>query len=282
MNHRVPESLIIIAGKGAYPRLLAESARRQGVKKIVAMAFRKETDRRIERFADHTTWLYMGQFGHLLEALAKTGIPQCVMAGQITPSNLFRARFDAKGLALLNSLRKRNADTIFSTVGKELKELGIDLLSASSFMESHMPKEGILTEREPSEIEQRDISQGLVVARTTSSLEIGQTVVIKQGTVLAVEAFEGTDQTIKRAGRLGGPGAVVVKVAKQGHDMRFDIPVIGMHTMKIAAKAKIGVVAVEAGRAILLERERVITEANRIGLCIVALGHSTPAVKERE
>ena len=134
-----------------------------------------------------------------------------------------------------------------------------------------MPETGLLSKRSPSESEQRDIELGLKVAAATSNLDIGQTVVIKEGTVLAVEAFEGTNETIERAGKLGGPGAVVVKVAKQGHDMRFDIPVIGMHTMKLLRKIKAGVLVVETGRAILLEREKIVNEANRIGLCLTSL-----------
>ena len=146
----------------------------------------------------------------------------------------------------------------------------ITLLPAYRFMETEMPAVGLLSQRAPDEREQADIVLGARVAKTTSGLEIGQTVVVKEGTVLAVEGFEGTDETILRAGRLGGAGGVVVKVAKLGHDMRFDIPIIGTRTFKNLRKARISCLAVEAGRTILLEREKLVAEANRLGLAFTA------------
>ena len=271
MTVSVPESLGIIAGNGAYPRLLAEAARKQGVKRLFAVAFRKETDTVIEKHVDETAWIYLGQLGHMLEALKASGVRQAVMAGQITPTHLFRVRVDAKMLEILKQLKTRNAETIFGAVAAELKTIGIDLIPASSFMEDHMPGPGTLTARTPTATEQDDIELGLKVAHTTSGLDIGQTVVIKEGTILAVEAFEGTNEAIRRAAKLGGDGIVIVKVAKEGHDMRFDIPVIGMHTMKVLKKAKAGALAVQAGRAIILEREKVITAADGMELAVVAV-----------
>ena len=134
-----------------------------------------------------------------------------------------------------------------------------------------MPQSGLLSKRAPTTAEQMDIELGFKVAGTTSGLDIGQTVVVKEGTILAVEAFEGTDETIERAGRLGGAGVVIVKVAKQGHDMRFDIPVIGLHTMKILKKVKASSLAVEAGRTILLEREKIIEQADSLKICLIAI-----------
>jgi hypothetical protein len=272
----VPSEIVLIAGKGAYPALLARSARAGGVRRIVAVAFRRETDPAIGRIADEVRWVYLGQFEAMLEAMRASGIRQAVMAGQITPTHLFNLRPDRRMLDLLRRLPLRNAETIFGAVAEELRAIGIELLPASSFMEQHMPAAGVLGRHRPSETQQRDIELGARVAKATSSLDIGQTVVVREGTVLAVEAFEGTDETILRAGRLGGPGAVVVKVAKRGHDMRFDIPVIGLHTMKALRKARAAVLAVEAGRAILLERERVVAEADRLALCLVAIAGEEP------
>lgn len=269
--NRVPESLAIIAGKGAYPIALAQSARAQGVKRIYAVAFKGETDRALERLVDAMEWIYVGQLGALLDRMKNSGARVAVMAGQITPTNLFRVRMDRPMLELLGRLKERNADTIFGAIGDELKKVGVELQPASLFMETSMPTPGRLSRREPTAEEQADIALGLRVAKATSGLDIGQTVVIKQGTVLAVEAFEGTDAAIRRAGDLGGEGGVVVKVAKRGHDMRFDIPVVGMHTMKTLRKAGIRVLAVEAGRTILLERERVVQEADRLGLSFLAV-----------
>lgn len=267
----VPESLAIIAGKGAYPIALAQSARAQGVKRIYAVAFKGETDRALERLVDAMEWIYVGQLGALLDRMKNSGARVAVMAGQITPTNLFRVRMDRPMLELLGRLKERNADTIFGAIGEELNKVGVELQPASLFMETSMPTPGQLSRREPTAEEQADIALGLRVAKATSGLDIGQTVVIKQGTVLAVEAFEGTDAAIRRAGELGGEGGVVVKVAKRGHDMRFDIPVVGMHTMKTLRKAGIRVLAVEAGRTILLEREQVVQEADRLGLSFLAV-----------
>ena len=267
-----PESLGLIAGKGAYPVLLAGSARQQGVQRIVAIAFRGETRREIESLVDETRWIHLGQYGRMLDELGRSGVRHAVMAGQITPTHLFRVRLDARMLVLLKKLKTRNAETIFGAVADDLKEIGIKLLPASLFMEAHMPGAGVISKRIPTERESADIELGLKVAKETSGLDIGQTVVIKEGTILAVEAFEGTDETILRAGRLGGPGSVVVKVAKVGHDMRFDIPVVGEHTMKVLRKARAAVLAIEAERAILLEKERIVERADRMGLCVTVMG----------
>jgi len=271
MNSATPEDLGLIAGKGEYPLLLAESAKRQGVRRIVAIAFRKETRAAIEQYADEVHWLYVGQLGKMIESLKNSGVRHVVMAGQITPTHLFRVRMDREMIALLKELPERNAETIFGAVGERLKSAGMELLPASRFMEAHMPKAGVLSTRRPTEQESRDIELGMRVASRMSAMDVGQTVVMKEGTILAVEAFEGTNETLKRAGRLGGPGAVVVKVAKPGHDMRFDIPVVGVRTMKILKKIGARVLAVQAGRAILLDRKTIIEEADRIGLCLTAI-----------
>jgi hypothetical protein len=280
MTAEVPETLAIIAGKGAYPRLLAQSARRQGVRRLCAVAFRKETDPVLEGFVDEIRWIHIGQLGALLESLKSFGAAKAVMAGQITPTHLFRIRMDAQMLKLLARLKERNAETIFGAIGAEMRAIGVELEPASRFMESTMPAEGVLGRRPPSDAERADIELGLKVAKTTSGLDIGQTVVLKNGTILAVEAFEGTDAAILRAGELGGEGVVVVKVAKQGHDMRFDIPVIGEHTMRILKKVRAGALAIEAGRTILLEREKLVTEADRLNLAFVAIpfDHQPPTI----
>ncbi|MBU0677900.1 MAG: UDP-2,3-diacylglucosamine diphosphatase LpxI [Verrucomicrobia bacterium] len=270
MRADIPESIGLIAGRGVYPRLLAESARTQGVKRIFAVAFKKETDSVINKCADEVKWLNLGKLGAMIEAFTEAGIKDVVMVGQITPTHLFRVRMDKAMLSLLAGLPQRNAHTIFGAIGDELKKVGVELQPAYLFMESSMPAAGTLGKRAPTDRERQDIEIGRNVAKTTSGLEIGQTVVIKEGTILAVEAFEGTDDTIKRAGKLGGPGSVVVKVAKRGHDMRFDIPVIGLRTMKSLAKARASALAVEAGRTILLEREAVIAEADRLNICLIA------------
>lgn len=261
----------LIAGKGVYPLELARAARAQGVRRLFAVAFKGETDRHLEKLVDEMEWVHVGQLQALLDAFASRGLTQAVMVGQITPTHLFRVRPDAAMFRLLGSLKVRNAETIFGAVGTELAKVGVELKPASLFMETCMPGPGLIGQRAPTPEEQDDITLGLKVAKATSGLDIGQTVVIKQGTVLAVEAFEGTDAAIRRAGELGGEGGVVVKVAKRGHDMRFDIPVVGEHTMNSLRKAGIKVLAVEAGRTILLERDKLAAEADRLGISFLAV-----------
>ena len=261
----------IIAGRDSYPLLLAQSARAQGVRRIVAVAFHGETSRAMTRLVDEIAWVRVGRLQRTLDALKASGVRHAVMAGQIAPRLLFRARPDGRLLRLLASLPQWNAHTIFPAIANELASINIELLPAWRFMETTMPAAGRLSERAPTEAEQADVALGMAVAKATSSLEIGQTVVVKQGVILAVEAFEGTDQAIIRAGRLGGPGAVVVQVAKTGRDMRFDIPIVGLRTLKILAKVRASLLAVEASRSILLDREALVKQANRLNLSLIAV-----------
>ena len=203
----MPETLGVIAGLGSYPWQLARSAHAQGVKRVVAFAFKGETERVIAKHADEVVWMHLGSLQALLDAVRAKGVTKIVMAGQIKPTRLFSLRLDAKALAVLRTLKVRNAHTIFGAIGDELRAIGAELLPAYCFMETEMPAAGTLGRRAPDERELADIRLGAKVAKITSGLEIGQTVVVKEGTVLAVEGFEGTDETILRAGRLGGPGA---------------------------------------------------------------------------
>ena len=272
----MPDVLGVIAGRGSYPWQLARSAHAQGVRRVVAFAFKGETERVISKYADDVVWLHLGSLQALLDAVQAQGVSKVVMAGQITPTRLFTLRLDAKALAILRTLKTKNAHTIFGAIGDELRAIGAELLPAYRFMETEMPDVGVLGRRAPDAREQADVRLGARVAKVTSGLEIGQTVAVKDGTVLAVEGFEGTDETILRAGRLGGAGAVVVKVAKLGHDMRFDIPIVGLRTFKMLRKAKISCLAVEAKRTILLEREKLVAEADRLGIAFVAFDAATP------
>ena len=267
----LPHTLGIIAGKGAYPLQLVESAKAQGVSKLFVVAFFKETRPEIETLVDDVEWIRVGKLQALLDAFSKRGVTDAVMAGQITPSNLFRLRPDREAIDMLASLKQKNAHTIFGAIGDRLSKIGVLLHPASLFMESFMPDEGLIGQRMPTDQETQDMELGLDVARITSGLDIGQTIVVKDGTILAVEAFEGTDATIRRAGKVGRGGGVVVKVAKGNHDMRFDIPVIGTQTLKQLKKAKITGLAVEAGRCILLEREKLEKQATAMNLCFIAI-----------
>ena len=267
----VPGHLGIIAGRGDYPLRLAESAREQGVGRITVLAFRRETDPAVARWADEVVWFRLGKLQPLLDAIRSRGIPEVVMAGQIRPSALFTVLPDPAMRALLRRLRARNAETIFGAVAQELATAGATLRPASLFMEKWMPGPGQITPESPTPEQWEDIRLGWTVARANSNLDVGQTVVVKEGTVLAVEAFEGTDKAIRRAGRTGGPGAVIVKVAKDGHDMRFDIPVVGERTLASARKARAAVLAFEAGRTIVLDPDRLAAQAARQGLNLLGL-----------
>jgi DUF1009 family protein len=268
--HGVPERLVLIAGGGEYPMLLAQSAKHQGVRHLAAVALRGETDRAIARHSDDVAWFRVGQFGAIVEHLKRLAIPQAVMVGSVAPTCLFHFRLDAWTVNLLRRLPAWNAHSIFGAVVKELADAGVELLPAWRFMETHMPAPGLLAARPPTEQEERDIALGFQVALAIGALDIGQTVVVKDGAVLAVEGFEGTDEAIARGGKLGGPGAVVVKAAKAGHDMRFDIPVVGPRTLKSLQRIRASALAVQAGRTILLGRDAVVRAADRAGICFLA------------
>ena len=265
----IPETLGLLAGKGSYPLMLAESARQQGVKRVCAFGFRGESNRALEAVVDSMTWIRFGEAQKLVDAMHAQDVKHAVMAGQITPTILFRMRLDARAREVLRRIKRRNADTLYGAVADELDAEGIAMLPASSFMETHLARPGLLTQRAPAPEEEEDIAFGFEIAKATSGLDIGQTVVVKEGTVLAVEAFEGTDRTIRRCRRFGHTGAVVVKVAKQGHDMRFDIPAIGRRTIKSMRRGRASCLALETGRAIILARDEVIAQANEHGIAIV-------------
>jgi len=271
MNTEVPESLIIIAGRHAYPSILAKAARKAGVRRIVVLGFKGETSREMAALADEIHWIHLGSMRAFLDKLESTGIKQCMMVGQIAPHNLFQVRMDKLALEMYRSLETRNAHTIFGAIVSEIEKLGIEVLPGNSFMECHTPSAGQLSRRVPTEREQADIELGLKLVKGTSEFEIGQTVAVKDGIIIAVEAFEGTNQTIKRAGKVGKAGAVVVKVPKIGHDMRFDIPVVGAKTFKMMKKAKVSCIAVEAGKTILLEKEKIVALADQYGIAFVAV-----------
>ena len=266
---QTPEKLGIIAGNGAYPRLAADAARAAGVTKISAVAFKGETDPVLTERVDQIEWLRVGQLSRLLSFFCDQGIHHAMMAGQIAPKNLFDLRPDWKALLILARLRERNAESIFAAIADELARHQIELLPATTFLENHVAPEGLLAGPRLSRRAQEDVDFGWNIAKEIARLNIGQTVVVKNGTVLAVEGFDGTNETIQRGGKLAGKGAVVVKVAKPNQDMRFDVPVIGSETVRLAAAANIGTIAVEAGRTLLLEKEILIELADRSNVSLI-------------
>jgi UDP-2,3-diacylglucosamine hydrolase len=270
LQTNVPEILGIIAGSGVYPRLLADSARKSGVKKIVAAAFSGETDEALAQYVDAIEWLRVGQLGKLLNTFRAHDVHHAIMAGQIAPKNLFDLRPDWKALLILARLKQRNAETIFAAIADELSKIDIELLPATSFLEKEIAAAGLIAGPKLSRSEEQDVDLGWTVAKEIARLDIGQTVIVKKGTVLAVEGFDGTNETIKRGGKLARKGGVMVKVAKPNQDMRFDVPVIGVETIRIAQESNIRAVAVEAGKTLLLEREAIVDLANRARISVIA------------
>src|SRR5205823_5187846 len=205
-------TLGIIAGNGVYPRLLADSARKAGVKKIVAAAFTGETDSVLAQHVDQIEWMRVGQLSRLLKFFREENIHQAIMAGQIAPKNLFDLRPDWKALLLLAQLKQRNAESIFAAIADELTKIDVDLLPATSFLEDSLAPAGLVAGPKLSRREQEDVDLGWKIAKEIARLDIGQTVIVKNGTIVAVEAFEGTNDAIRRGGALAREGGVMVKV----------------------------------------------------------------------
>jgi DUF1009 family protein len=267
---RRPHILGIIAGNGVYPRLLADAARKAGVKKIIAAAFTAETDPVLAQYVDLIEWMRVGQLNRLLKFFSEHKVHHAIMAGQIAPKNLFDLRPDLKALLLLGKLKERNAESIFTAIADELARTDVELLSATTFLEDCLASSGLIVGAKLSRREEEDVDLGWKIAKEIARLDIGQTVIVKNGTVIAVEAFEGTNDAIKRGGALAREAAVMIKVAKPNQDVRFDVPVIGVKTMRVAAEAKLRVIAIEAGKTLLLERDVIVDLAARSKISIVA------------
>jgi UDP-2,3-diacylglucosamine hydrolase len=264
------KTLGIIAGNGVYPRLLAAAARKAGVARIVAAAFTNETDPALSEHVDVIEWMRVGQLGRLLKFFRAQKILHAIMAGQIAPKNLFDLHPDVKALLLIAKLKQRNAESIFAAIADELRKAEVELLPATTFLEDSLAQPGLIAGPKLSGREVEDVDLGWKITKEIARLDIGQAVIVKNGTILAVEAFEGTNEAIKRGGALASEGAVMVKVAKPNQDMRFDVPVIGLETIRIASEVKLRVIAVEAGRTLLLERDAIVDLANRAKITIIA------------
>jgi hypothetical protein len=265
-----PNALGIIAGDGIYPRLLADAARKAGMKKIIAAAFTGETDPALTQHVDLIDWMRVGQLNRLLKFFRAQNIHQAIMAGQIAPKNLFDLRPDWKALLLLGKLKQRNAASIFAAIADELTKMDVELLPATTFLEDSIARAGLIAGRRLSSREEEDVDLGWKTAKEIARLDIGQSVIVKDGTILAVEAFEGTNETITRGGALAGGGAVMLKVAKPNQDMRFDVPVIGVETLCVAAEAGLRLIVVEAGKTLLLDHNAIVDVANRAKISIFA------------
>jgi UDP-2,3-diacylglucosamine hydrolase len=280
----------LIAGNGRFPFLLLDAARAQGLAVTVA-AIREETDAEMNRRAEadrsiSVHWISLGELSRLIEVFHKEGVTKAVMAGQVKHKQIFSSiRPDWRLAKLLLNLRTRNTDMLLGAVAKVLGDEGIELISSTAFLEPLLATEGVLTNRAPDEEERRNIEYGLAVAQAVAAFDIGQTVVVAAQACVAVEAMEGTDAAIERAGALmrtieqndGDEGAAstlarrltIVKVAKPKQDMRFDVPVIGVRTVETMIRAGASCLSVEAGRTLLFDREALLERAGAAGIAIV-------------
>ncbi len=268
-----PDTIGMIAGNRTLPLEFARLARAAGVRRLVAVAFENETDPALAGLVDEMVWLRVGQLSKLIAAFTERGVRECVMVGQIAPKNLFDLRPDLRAMALLFRLKEKNAHTIFGGIADELKKDGVELVEATPWLKPLMPAAGFQLGPKLSAEQREDVAFGLRIAKEVSRLEIGQIVVVKNGTVLAVEGFEGTDKCLTRGGELAGKagGAVAVKVAREKHDLRFDIPCLGALTLQTCAAVKISVLALEPGKTLLLEREACeqLAKKNKISVVTV-------------
>lgn len=251
------ETLGVIAGNRTLPLVFARQARAMGVRRLVAVAFDGETDPKLAELVDDIVWLKVGQLSKMLDAFTSRQISQCVMVGQITPRSIFDVRPDLRAMGLLLKLKEKNAHTVFGAIADELKKEGVELIPATPWLKPSMPSGDFHMGPKISAEQREDVAFGYKLAKEISRLEIGQIVVVKNGIIIAVEAFEGTDKCLQRGGELAGNdgGAVAVKVAREKHDMRFDIPCIGPKTLETCGAARIAVLALEAGQTLLLEPE---------------------------
>ena len=270
----LPSALGMIAGNRSLPILFVKLARARGVTRLVATAFEGETDPALAAAVDEIVWLKVGQLSKMISAFTDRGIAQCVMVGQIAPKNLYDLRPDLRALGLLLRLKEKNAHTLFRAIADELKKEGVELVEATPWLQPLMPTAPFQIGPKLSAEQRADIEFGFRVAKDVSRLDIGQTVVVKRGTVLAVEGFEGTDPCLLRGGKLAGRsgGATAVKVAKLNHDMRFDIPCVGPKTLKVCAAGRISALALESGKTLLLEQETCEDLAKKNSISIVTVG----------
>jgi DUF1009 family protein len=266
------DTIGIIAGNRSLPLVFARQAKALGVKRLVAVAFENETDPELAGLVDEIVWLKVGQLAKMISALKERGVACCVMLGQIAPRNLFDLRPDFRAVTLLLKLKEKNAQSLFGAVADELKKDGIELIEPVRWLRPLMPETGFCLGPALSGKQEADVALGLRIAKEVSRLEIGQTVVIKEGTVLAVEGFEGTDNCLRRGGSLAGSsgGAVAVKVARDKHDLRFDIPCIGISTLETCREAGIAALAFESGKTLLMDRELIEALARKYKISVAA------------
>ena len=266
----------LIAGNGDFPFLVLEGARSKGIDMAV-IAIREEASPALEQEAKRLHWISLGELSRGIELLHQEGVKHAVMAGQVKHNKIFSAiRPDWRLAKLLLALPRKNTDSLIGAIARVLQDEGIELVDSTKFLGSLLPATGVLTCRAPNESEAGDIEYGRRIARQIAGLDLGQTVVVRDRACVAIEAMEGTDETIERAARIaGGQRLVVVKVSKPYQDMRFDVPVIGARTIEVMGRSNATALAIDAGRTLLFKRDALIAAANASGIAIQAFAPET-------
>ena len=265
----------MIAGNGRFPFLVLEAARNQGIEMTV-IALREEASPDLEALANRLHWVSLGELSRTLDLLHQEGVTRAVMAGQVKHTKIFSSiRPDWKLAKLIFSLPRKNTDSLIGAVARVLEDEGIELVDSTSFLKPLLPEPGVLSRRAPDSREAGDMAYGREIARHVAGLDLGQTVVISDRACVAVEAMEGTDETIERAARLAaGKPLVVVKVAKPRQDMRFDVPVVGLRTVEVMKRCRATALAIDAGCTLLFDRARLIETADEAGIAVEAFAPS--------
>ncbi len=259
----------LIAGNGQFPFLVVEGARKSGVS-LAVVAIKEETDQRINEVVDNVTWVGIGQLGKMISFFKKHGVEKAMMAGQVKHVQIFSGAMpDVRMVKMLWRLPRRNTDALIGGVADELAKEGIELIDSTYFIKDQLAPTGVLTKRKPNDIERENIEYGLHIAQEIARLDLGQTIVVRAKACVAIEAMEGTDATIKRAGELANGKLTVIKVAKPDQDMRFDVPVVGVPTIQAMIDAGATSLSVTAGKTLIFDRDEMIALADKNKIAIV-------------
>ncbi len=259
----------LIAGNGQFPFLVAEAARRAG-ESLAVVAIKEETDPRIDQVAETVQWVGIGQLGKMLSFFKEQGVEKAIMAGQVKHVQIFSGAMpDMRMVKMLWNLPRRSTDALIGAVAGELAKEGIELIDSTHFTQDQLAPEGVLTKRKPSDDERENIDYGIDIARRIAGLDLGQTIVIRSRACVAIEAMEGTDATIRRAGVLANGKLTVVKVAKPDQDMRFDVPVVGVPTVQAMIDAGATCLSITAGKTLTFDRDEMLALADKHRVCII-------------
>ncbi len=265
----------LIAGNGSFPFLVVEGAKKQSAS-LSVVAIKEETDKSIEEIAEKVIWVGIGQLGKMIRFFKNEGVEKVIMAGQVKHVQIFSGAFpDLRMAKMLWNLPKRNTDSLIGGIADELAKEGIELIDSTFFIKDQLAQQGVLSKRAPDKNELGNIEYGLNVANEIARLDLGQTIVVRAKACVAIEAMEGTDATIKRAGELANGRLTVVKVAKPNQDMRFDVPVVGVPTIKMMIEAGATCLSLTAGKTLIFDREEMLKLANDKKISVVAVGGET-------